>query len=648
MWYKKQSIKRVFITLWDIGVWRLCLRLRYEFFQKLDKKLPFFLAINLTKGTNNIPKFIPFPKGSYDNNIPYMCYLETEPKDLSFCFLNIRVLYTKEIFFKNLVQSRLWQFNLHYFDWARVWLDNAIDAGNWTNESIGLGFLIDNWISSSHPNNGDGWHSYTTSLRIRNWLWIFQSCPELANEKRIKYLWWQICWLKKHPESCHGGNHWLENLISLAVVTLQFDGSYSSRINRYAIVNLRKELESQILLDGGHEERSASYHILILDRLLELGCLLEIYKKSRPKWLEQSIQKMTIWLEVITLANGDFPKFNDCSKDSCPPLETVYLFAQGFLNKLPSAISGLRSNLLKKAYGTQKILDTNIGLPEFRKLNQLSDLPETGWTFLRPGGQWEIAFKCGNPCPSHLGAHAHSDQLSFDMWHKGTEVIAETGTSTYDPGRQRDFERSSAAHNTLQLGYQINNTTVWIEPVDVWGVFRAGRKARPLARSSGEKNNWLWAQGSHDGFHEIDCEYFRWIGIRLDSESFPILCVIDVINNRKLAVNFKSRFHFGPDFNKRKDLSKLSWSHWSSSSSIRKSSFRSGYLAKSFGNILSRDGIEIMGDFHIGKNYLVSILARPTLDISCDFHNSFSGKISINKSDSINWTSHKGPFEIIT
>ena len=42
--------------------------------------------------------------------------------------------------------------------------------------------------------------------------------------------------------------------------------------------------------------------------------------------------------------------------------------------------------------------------------------------------------------PNHLGAHAHSDQLSFELWLNGNPIISETGTSTYKLGKLRKFK----------------------------------------------------------------------------------------------------------------------------------------------------------------------------------------------------------------
>ena len=78
--------------------------------------------------------------------------------------------------------------------------------------------------------------------------------PELATKKRIDSLWVQTCWLYNHPEKCHGGNHWLENIISLIISSLQFDSEYSKKIYEKSLRNLKYELACQILSDGGHQK----------------------------------------------------------------------------------------------------------------------------------------------------------------------------------------------------------------------------------------------------------------------------------------------------------------------------------------------------------------------------------------------------------
>jgi uncharacterized heparinase superfamily protein len=244
----------------------------------------------------------------------------------------------------------------------------------------------------------------------------------------LKSLWQQLCWLQAHPEHCHGGNHWLENLTALAIGGLQFDGPQGAVMHRRAMDLLQPELASQLLADGGHEERSASYHLLMLDRLIELGAALQARKSESPYWLLQAVNAMTAWAEAVLFEGGGFPRFNDSVIEACLPT---------FSPAAPAP---------------------------------LSDLASTGWTLIRPGHGWELVFKCGVPCPRHLPPHAHSDLLSFDLFHHGLPVLAEAGTSVYGSGPDRLYERSGAAHNVLQLGSIKGSQIHWIEPVEVWGV----------------------------------------------------------------------------------------------------------------------------------------------------------------------------------
>ena len=66
-------------------------------------------------------------------------------------------------------------------------------------------------------------------------------------------------WLYKNPEIFIGGNHWLENLITLTIEV------YNSKIiiqmkSIFIVLKTCKELNSQILKDGGmRKKRGLSY-----------------------------------------------------------------------------------------------------------------------------------------------------------------------------------------------------------------------------------------------------------------------------------------------------------------------------------------------------------------------------------------------------
>ena len=72
---------------------------------------------------------------------------------------------------------------------------------------------------------------------------------------------------------------------------MQFEGAKAEKIFKYSYKELEKELKLQILEDGGHQERSASYHLLILERLIELGLIIENIKVLGQLGLLKQLEK---------------------------------------------------------------------------------------------------------------------------------------------------------------------------------------------------------------------------------------------------------------------------------------------------------------------------------------------------------------------
>ena len=443
--------------------------------------------------------------------------------------------------------SRLWQFNLHYFDFIKEPLRHYLINGKIPKKYKNSLKLIDDWIDNNPSGFGDGWHSYTISLRIRNWIWFFIFFPGFLNKKRMYSLWDQFLWLYSHPEECHGGNHWIENLTALILCSLHFDTKTSDNIFLKSCKKLKDELNYQILEDGGHEERSASYHILILERLVELGFFLQIYKSYRPSWLINTIRKMSLWLEKVLLYDGGIPRFNDCTIDSCGLPGEILLFAKCFLFEKDFGLKGRKKFLINSIQknNDQKIIKY--------QPNQIEDLPNTGWTILRPGEGWELCFKNGKPCPEHLPAHVHSDLLSFDLFFKGIPLVVETGTSTYGNNKIRKYERSGCAHNLVQLASLNKKNNLdnknWIESVEVWGSFRAARKSKSIFREAKIlPDDSFLVSGSHDALHKVQANHKRTIKVKLcQNKSLKIEFIEDIICSNNMAICIW--FHLGPAFN---------------------------------------------------------------------------------------------------
>src|SRR6266516_3614946 len=127
--------------------------------------------------------------------------------------------------------SKLWLYNLHYFE--------HVDEE-----------LVERWIAENAVGQGIGWDPYPTSLRIANWCkWILSGAsPEPHVFASVGV---QAAWLEKRLE-----RHLLANAKALLFAGSVFQGANAERWRAAGLRILEQELPRQILTDGAHVERS--------------------------------------------------------------------------------------------------------------------------------------------------------------------------------------------------------------------------------------------------------------------------------------------------------------------------------------------------------------------------------------------------------
>jgi len=252
------------------------------------------------------------------------------------------------------------------------------------------------------------------------------------------------------------GNHLLENGFSLL-----FGGYY---FRDYTLYNkakdiLFKELNEQILNDGGHFELSPMYHQIMLFRVLDSINLLK-----NSNWIEESnlleflIEKAEImlgWLDAISYRDGDIPLLNDSTKDIAPT--TIELFDYAKRLKVE------RAKIRLKESGYRKILKDN----------------------------YELILDIGSISAKYIAGHTHSDIFNFELRVNGKPFIVDSGISTYEVSNRRDIERSTKAHNTVEVNGK--------NQIEVWGGFRVGDRADIF--NIVEADNYI--EATHNGYGDI-------------------------------------------------------------------------------------------------------------------------------------------------
>ncbi|HEX4199624.1 MAG TPA: alginate lyase family protein [Caulobacteraceae bacterium] len=332
-------------------------------------------------------------------------------------------------------RSRLWLYNLHYFDM----LASRANA----EQSAWARALVERWIVENPPGQGAGWEPYPVSLRMVNWIkWALAGQP--FEPSWLDSLAVQARWLERRIEWRLLGNHLIANAKALAFAGLFFDGPEAERWRRKGLGLMRRQLGEQVLADGGHFERSPMYHAIVLEDLLDLinlvratGCETLV---DLAGWTATAAA-MRRWLAVMTHPDGEIGFFNDA--------------AFGVAAR-PAAL---------RAYAGRLGLCAAEDAPA-----PLETLPESGYVRMSAGDATAL-LDIAPIGPDHLPGHAHADTLSFELSLGEERVIVNGGVSAYGEDARRQTERSTASHSTVEIGGENSS--------EVWAGFRVGRRARP-------------------------------------------------------------------------------------------------------------------------------------------------------------------------
>lgn len=347
---------------------------------------------------------------------------------------------------------QLWRYNLHYWEWAFAF--TSVRELRWARAEFAR--LWRSWRAGTTVGRWDEWSPYVVSLRAWAFCALYDPLVRGSDieDGFVRDLAMHASFLESNLELDVGGNHLLKNLKALIGlgVFLGDELMLSAALDR-----LVEQLPIQILDDGGHYERSPSYHCQVLGDLIDVSSLLRASGDLVPAALDGAVAAMRRWLGIMLMPDGDVPLFNDCV-----------------------------------LVGTDRIALLE---PASRPPDRLVVLRGSGYAVMRPGERIHLVADVGDPCPPDLPAHAHADCLSFILAVDGERLIVDPGVTTYEPGSQRDWERSTAAHNTIEIDGR-NQT-------EVWGGFRAGRLARATIHETGERDGQLVVVASHDGYRSL-------------------------------------------------------------------------------------------------------------------------------------------------
>lgn len=315
-------------------------------------------------------------------------------------------------------------------------------------------------LATLEPSGPSALAPYPASVRARNVaLAIRRGRADLASElaRCARAVLLQLEWHLL-------GNHLHENAVALLCAGLVTTGLEADLWYAVGARLLDAQLKEQWLADGGHFERSATYHGWLLSSLLEVLELHRATARPFPAAWQRCLERALSFVVRIRPPDGSWPLLNDTSLDFCPPADGLLELGRDLGLAVPSPTTA-----------------------------SMDVLPDTGWVVARAGRAFVIA-DVAPVGPSVQPGHAHADPLTFELWVGDARTIVDAGVRQYRAGPEREWCRSSVVHNTVGID--------GCDSAEVWHSFRVGRRPRVTLLSTEASSSPRWS-AEHDGFGHL-------------------------------------------------------------------------------------------------------------------------------------------------
>ena len=412
-----------------------------------------------------------------DNWVSYPLYEQKLFDNNYVRFLNRDGVVNKTSDWNNEEHTKLWLYNLHYFD--------DLNAQGFDTRRQKQVNFINQWIVENPAPLGNGWEPYPSSLRIVNWVKSFLS-GITPNQAIVNSLAQQADFLSQNLERHILGNHLFVNAKALIFAGTFLEGKEAESWFHTGLDIYMKELDEQVLADGGNFELTPLYHAIMLIDLLDLINLWTAYPKKVDEGIFHKTKKITTkmlsWLKIMSHNDGEISFFNDTSFGIAPQNKTIFEYAT------------------KLGFDSVSV----VTLPA--NSTTLFDLPHSGYVSVK-SDQYSLIADLAQVGPSYQPGHAHADTLSYELSFGNQRVFVNSGISEYGLSAERLRQRKTAAHNTVV----IND----LDSSQVWSGFRVAKRAGVLNRIVNRAvNERVSFSASHNGFKKqgVNCIHQRdWL-----------------------------------------------------------------------------------------------------------------------------------------
>lgn len=459
--------------------------------------------------------------------------------------------FNRHTFLGHLARAFVFTRDAKYKDaWERLFLDFAQNSelnersenASW--RSLECGIRIENWLRSVEL------FSYTSPL----------GTSVIAELERL---------LSVHKErllACRTPFHRLSNWGILQDHGLFLIACYfhDTELMDLCVRRLDESFDLQTFRDGTHWEQSPMYQTEVLH------CGLDVLLTSRrmayelPERLLANLHRLSLGLARISRPDGYCFLYGDSDE-----IGIRDLFARASLLFQDSELSYFSNGEV----GSEFYWDFPVfsRLPSPKKPDSLSFIfPDSGNAVIRTGQDSAVRFHAG----LYGSGHGHIDQLSFDLYSRGTVLITDGGRGTYlDSPWRRDL-KGGKGHNTILVDGEdmsVMNGS--------WGIENF---AEPLLGIPSVSDRYSFLEAMHTGYFSLGVLVKR----RLITIEDRAVIVVDEVNANG-AHDVSAYFHLDDSLSVQLDGNRLHAKNRSSDLWIE----------------LPREGSPLLGSYPLSKHY---------------------------------------------
>jgi hypothetical protein len=300
------------------------------------------------------------------------------------------------------------------------------------------------------------------------------------------------------------GNHYLSDvagLLWLGLLLPELEAAEGWRT--FALKEMLRELDRQVLPDGADWEASTNYHRFVTELYLYtfLLCRENGLDVGERAWAR--VRSMLDYVRAYLRPDGRAPLIGDADGGQFLPLIRRAADDHAYLLAVGAAV--FREPRFKVQAEAPEEVFRLLGAEGVRTFGELQTAEaaaskpfrHAGVCVLREGDLY-LHLNAGGAGLEGRGAHGHNDALSIEVSACGVSFIKDPGTYVYtsDLRARREF-RSTAYHSTVEVDGFEQNTTLESAP------FFNGDEARPRLLTFNTTDERDFVAAEHHGYERL-------------------------------------------------------------------------------------------------------------------------------------------------